>query len=81
MPDPRKKITALIRSLEELRLHVGRKDLSIGEERVNAQLFFPLANACLRGRAVLLYGGMGANKTTLINLLGLIVPISGTGRS
>ncbi len=70
MPDPRKKITALIRSLEELRLHVGRKDLSIGEERVNAQLFFPLANACLRGRAVLLYGGMGANKTTLINLLG-----------
>lgn len=70
MPDPRKKITALIRSLEELRLHVGRKDLTIGEVRVNAQLFFLLANACLRGRAVLLYGGMGANKTTLINLLG-----------
>jgi MoxR-like ATPase len=70
MPDPRKKITALIRSLEDLRLHVGRKDLSIGEENVNAQLYFPLANACLRGRAVLLYGGMGANKTTLINLLG-----------
>jgi MoxR-like ATPase len=70
MPDPRKKITALIRSLEDLRLHVGRKDLSIGEENVNAQLYFPLANACLRGRAVLLYGGMGANKTTLVNLLG-----------
>ena len=70
MPDPRKKIAALIRSLEDLRLHVGRKDLSIGEENVNAQLYFPLANACLRGRAVLLYGGMGANKTTLVNLLG-----------
>ena len=70
MPDPRKKIAALIRSLEELRLHVGRKNLSIGEENVNAQLYFPLANACLRGRAVLLYGGMGANKTTLVNLLG-----------
>lgn len=70
MPDPRKKIAALIRSLEDLRLHVGRKDLSVGEENVNAQLYFPLANACLRGRAVLLYGGMGANKTTLVNLLG-----------
>jgi len=70
MPESRKKISVLIQSLEELRLHVGRKDLSIGEENVNAQLFFPLANACLRGRAVLLYGGMGANKTTLINLLG-----------
>ncbi len=70
MPDPRKKIEALIASLEELSLHVGRKDLAIGEEMVNAQLFFPLANACLRNRALLLYGGMGANKTTLINLLG-----------
>lgn len=70
MPDPRKKIEALIQSLEDLRLHVGRKDLSIGEERINAQLFFPLASACLRSRVVLLYGGMGANKTTLINLLG-----------
>jgi MoxR-like ATPase len=70
MPDPRKKIEQLISSLEELRLHVGRKDLAIGGQRVNAQLYFSLANACLRGRAVLLYGGMGANKTTLINLLG-----------
>jgi MoxR-like ATPase len=70
MPDPRKKIEALIASLDELSLHVGRKDLAIGEEMVNAQLFFPLANACLRNRALLLYGGMGANKTTLINLLG-----------
>ena len=70
MLDPRKKIQLLIASLEELRLHVGRKDLAVGKQRVNAQLYFSLANACLRGRAVLLYGGMGANKTTLVNLLG-----------
>ena len=70
MPDPRKKIQHLIESLEELRLHVGRKDLAVGKLRVNALLFFSLANACLRGRCVLLYGGMGANKTTLVNLLG-----------
>jgi hypothetical protein len=62
MPDPRKKIQHLISSLEELRLHVGRKDLAVGKQRVNALLFFSLANACLRGRCVLLYGGMGANK-------------------
>jgi MoxR-like ATPase len=70
MPDPRKKIQLLISSLEELRLHVGRKDLAVGKQKVNALLFFTLANACLRGRCVLLYGGMGANKTTLVNLLG-----------
>jgi MoxR-like ATPase len=70
MPDPLKKIRHLIASLEELRLHVGRKDLAVGKQRVNALLFFSLANACLRGRCVLLYGGMGANKTTLVNLLG-----------
>ena len=70
MPDPYKKIQLLVSSLEELRLHVGRKDLVLGRQKVNAQLYFSLANACLRGRAVLLYGGMGANKTTLINLLG-----------
>lgn len=64
------KIGALIASLEELRLHLGRKDLAIGGERVNAQLYFSVANSCLRNRAVLLYGGMGANKTTLVNLLG-----------
>jgi len=70
MPDPRKKIQHLISTLEELRLHVGRKDLAVGKQSVNALLFFSLANACLRGRCVLLYGGMGANKTTLVNLLG-----------
>jgi MoxR-like ATPase len=70
MPDPRMKIVALIASLEELRLHMGKKDPVIGKHRVNAQLFFSLANACLRNRALLLYGGMGANKTTLVNLLG-----------
>jgi MoxR-like ATPase len=70
MPDPRKKIQLLIASLEDLRLHIGRKDLAVGRQKVNAQLYFLIANACLRGRAVLLYGGMGANKTTLINLLG-----------
>jgi MoxR-like ATPase len=70
MPDPKRKIELLVSSLEELRLHIGRKDLSIGRKKVNSQLYFSLANACLRGRAVMLYGGMGANKTTLINLLG-----------
>jgi len=70
MPDPKKKIEALIRALEELRLHVARKDLFIGDRRINSQLYFSIANACLRNRALLLYGGMGANKTTLINLLG-----------
>lgn len=64
------KIKALVASLEELRLHVGRKDLMIGDYGLNAQLYFSLANACLRNHAVLLYGGMGANKTTLVNLLG-----------
>ncbi len=70
MPDLQKKIEALVVSLEELRLHVGKKDLSIGSRYINAQLFFSLANACLRNHVVLLYGGMGANKTTLVNLLG-----------
>ena len=69
MPDPRKKIQLLASVLEELRLHVGRKDLAIGMQKVNAMLYFSLANACLRGRCVLLYGGIGANKTTLVNLL------------
>lgn len=70
MLGPMNKIKALVSALEELRLHVGRKDLMIGECGLNAQLYFSLANACLRNRAVLLYGGMGANKTTLVNLLG-----------
>jgi len=70
MPDPLRKIEELVASLEELRLHIGVKDLALGRRRVNAQLYFSLANACLRNRAVLLYGGMGANKTTLLNLLG-----------
>jgi MoxR-like ATPase len=70
MPDPLSKIKSLAESLEELRLHVSQKDLFIGNIGLNSQLFFSLANASLRNRAVLLYGGMGANKTTLINLLG-----------
>jgi MoxR-like ATPase len=70
MPDPKRKMELLISSLEDLRLHMGRRDLTIGLQKVNSQLYFSLANACLRGHAVLLYGGMGANKTTLINLLG-----------
>jgi len=70
MPDPLSKIEALIASLEDVKLHLGRRDIAIGRERVNAQLYFSLANSCLRNRAVLLYGGMGANKTTLVNLLG-----------
>jgi MoxR-like ATPase len=70
MPDLLSKIDAISEALEALRLHVGKKDLRIGRQRLNAQLYFSLANACIRNRAVLLYGGMGANKTTLINLLG-----------
>jgi len=65
MPDPLNKIQLLISSLEELRLHVGRKDLAVGNQKVNAMLFFTLANVCLQGRCVLLYRGIGANKTTL----------------
>jgi MoxR-like ATPase len=70
MPDPLSKINDLVQSLEDLRLHLGRKDLAIGGMNVNSQLYFSLANSCLRNHAILLYGGMGANKTTLINLLG-----------
>jgi MoxR-like ATPase len=70
MPCPQHKIDALIASLDELMLHLGRKDLAVGSTMVNAQLYFSVANACLRNRAVLLYGGLGANKTTLVNLLG-----------
>jgi MoxR-like ATPase len=77
MPDLLNKTRELIQSLESLRLHLGKADLSIGDQRINAQLYFSLANACLRNKVVLLYGGMGANKTTLINLLGA----SFTGRS
>jgi len=70
MHDPLRKIDDLVDALEELRLHVGSADLQVGERKVNAQLYISLANACLRNRAALLYGGMGANKTTLVNLLG-----------
>ncbi|MCJ7445240.1 MAG: MoxR family ATPase [Methanotrichaceae archaeon] len=70
MLDPLSKIKSLAKSLEELRLHLGRKDLVIGNIALNSQLYFSMANASLRNRAVMLYGGMGANKTTLVNLLG-----------
>jgi MoxR-like ATPase len=70
MPDLQSKMDALSEALEGLRLHVGKKDLRIGRRKINSQLYFSLANACVRNRALLLYGGMGANKTTLINLLG-----------
>jgi len=64
------KIDELVESLEELRLHVGQNDLRIGDRGANSQLYFTIANACVRNRVALLYGGMGANKTTLVNLLG-----------
>jgi len=60
----------LVKALEALRLHVGPADLQVADRKVNSQLYISLANACLRNRAALLYGGMGANKTTLVNLLG-----------
>ncbi|HOI69960.1 MAG TPA: AAA family ATPase [Methanothrix sp.] len=70
MHDPLRKIDDLAGALEELRLHVGPADLLVGDRKVNGQLYLSLANACLRNRVALLYGGMGANKTTLVNLLG-----------
>ncbi|HPJ83563.1 MAG TPA: ATPase, partial [Methanothrix sp.] len=70
MHDPLRKIDDLVSALDELRLHVGPADLRVGDRKVNGQLYIALANACLRNRAALLYGGMGANKTTLVNLLG-----------
>jgi MoxR-like ATPase len=70
MAHPLKKINQLVESLEDLRLHMGKADLAIGDHWINGQLYFSLANACLRNKAILLYGGMGANKTTLVNLLG-----------
>ena len=70
MPDPLRKIEDLACALQELRLHVGAADLQVADRKVNGQLYLSLANACLRNRAALLYGGMGANKTTLVNLLG-----------
>ncbi|MCR3883451.1 AAA family ATPase [Methanotrichaceae archaeon M04Ac] len=70
MTDPLGKIDDLANALQELRLHVGPADLQVGGRKVNGQLYISLANSCLRNRAALLYGGMGANKTTLVNLLG-----------
>jgi MoxR-like ATPase len=72
MHDPLRKIDDLVSALEELRLHVGPAYLRVGDRKVNGQLYITLANACLRNRAALLYGGMGANKTTLVNLLGSV---------
>lgn len=70
MHDPLRKIDELASALQELRLHVGPADFRVGDRKVNGQLYISLANSCLRNRAALLYGGMGANKTTLVNLLG-----------
>ena len=70
MLDPLSKIKSVIGSLQDHKLHLGRADLSIGKFHANAQLHFCIANACMRNKAILLYGGMGANKTTLVNLLG-----------
>ncbi len=70
MQDLLSKIRELVASLEDLRLHVGKADLVFGKSKLSSQLYFSIANACMRNRAVMLYGGMGANKTTLINLLG-----------
>ena len=70
MNAPLRKIEDLACALRELRLHVGAADLRVGDRKVNSQLYICLANSCLRNRAALLYGGMGANKTTLVNLLG-----------
>ncbi len=70
MPDPLRSIESLVVALDDLCLHLGCKDLQIGDHRFNSLLHFCLANACLRNRVLLLYGGMGANKTSLVNLLG-----------
>jgi len=70
MPDPLRSIDSLVAALDDLLLHLGEKDLRIGANRFNSLLYFCLANACLRNKVLLLYGGMGANKTSLVNLLG-----------
>lgn len=63
------KIQNLITALHETGLHIGKKDLSIRKQTYNAQLYFSIANTCLSNKMLLLYGGMGANKTTLLNIL------------
>jgi MoxR-like ATPase len=64
------RIQEIADALERHKLHLGQKDLVVGDRRMNSATAFCMANACLKNRAVLLYGGMGANKTTLVNLLG-----------
>lgn len=64
------KIYVLMRELKDKKLHLGNLNLTIGKNKFNAHLLFTIANSCLRNRSMLLYGGMGANKTNLVNILG-----------
>jgi MoxR-like ATPase len=63
------KIQSLTTALYESGLDIGRGDLVIRGENYNSQLYFSIANACLSNKMLLLFGGMGANKTTLLNIL------------
>jgi len=64
------KIYLLINELKNKKLHLGNDTLKIGSKKFNAPLLLTIANSCLRNRVMMLYGGMGANKTTLVNILG-----------
>lgn len=64
------KIYRIINALKETKIHLGGDDFSVENFKANGQLLFVIANSCLRNRMLLLYGGMGANKTTLINVIG-----------
>ncbi len=64
------KIYKIMNALRETKIHLGDDDFSVENFKTNGQLLFTIANSCLHNRMLLLYGGMGANKTTLINVIG-----------
>ncbi|CEG12827.1 ATPase associated with various cellular activities, AAA_3 (fragment) [groundwater metagenome] len=64
------KIYKIMDALRETKIHMGDDNFSIENFKTNGHQLFTIANSCLRNRMLLLYGGMGANKTTLINVIG-----------
>lgn len=64
------KIYKIMDALRETKIHLGDDDFRVEDFKANGQLIFTIANACMRNRMLLLYGGMGANKTTLVNVIG-----------
>jgi len=65
-----RKIYKIMDALKETKIHVGDDDFKVEDFKTNSMLIFTIANACIRNRMLLLYGGMGANKTTLVNVIG-----------